>query len=119
MVQIVITSQFFLEPAVVVVEIVEELGEILREVEERGFDVEVDRLVFGPWCGWSGDGVAGLRFGTVPAPNPRRTQLRSAPRQGLTGNESARIGMQGHSPEGGNLRSEGSIARPGTPLLRG
>jgi len=63
MVQIVITSQFFLEPAVVVVEIVEELGEILREVEERGFDVEVDRLVFGPWCGWSGDGVAGLRLG--------------------------------------------------------
>ena len=61
--QIVITSYFFLEFPVVVVEIVEKLGEILREVEGWGFDVEVDRLMFGPWCGRFANGIAGLGLG--------------------------------------------------------
>ena len=61
--QIVITSYFFLEFPVVVVEIVEKLGDILREVEGWGFDVEVDRLMFGPWCGRFGNGIAGSGLG--------------------------------------------------------
>ena len=61
--QIVITSYFFLEFPVVVVEIVEKLGEILREVEGWGFDVEVYRLMFGPRCGWFGSGIVGLGLG--------------------------------------------------------
>ena len=58
--QVIITSQLFLEPAVVIVEVVEELRNVLREVEGRGFDIEVNRLVFGSWCRWSGDSVVGL-----------------------------------------------------------
>jgi hypothetical protein len=61
--QIVITSYFFLEFPVVVVEIVEKLGEILREVEGWGLNVEVDRLMFGPWRGRFGNGIAGLGLG--------------------------------------------------------
>jgi hypothetical protein len=49
--QIVITSYFFLEFPVVIMEIVEKLGDILREVEGRGFDLQVERLVSGPWSG--------------------------------------------------------------------
>ena len=60
--QIVITSYFFLEFPVVVVEVVEKLGEILREVKGWGFDIEVYRLMFGPWCGRSGDSVIRLEF---------------------------------------------------------
>jgi len=61
--QIVITSYFFLEFPVVVVEIVEKLGDIVREVEGWDFDLEVDRLMFGPWCRRFGNSIAGLGLG--------------------------------------------------------
>jgi hypothetical protein len=35
----VITTQFFFEPAVFVVKIVQQLGDIAREVEGQGFDL--------------------------------------------------------------------------------
>ena len=56
-------SYFFFEFPVVVVEIVQKLGDILREVEGWGFDVKVDRLMFGPWCGRFGNSIAGLGLG--------------------------------------------------------
>ena len=61
--QIVITSYFFLKFPVVVVEIVEKLRDVLCDVKGWGFDIEVDRLMFGPWCGRFGNSVAGLGLG--------------------------------------------------------
>src|SRR6516165_9137261 len=52
--QAIITSQFFFEPAVIVVEIVEERGDIPREVERRGFELEIDGRENRPRSRWLG-----------------------------------------------------------------
>jgi hypothetical protein len=38
-VKIVIAPQFFFEPAIFVMEFIEGLGDVMREVEGRGFDI--------------------------------------------------------------------------------
>ena len=75
-------------------QIVEEHGDILREVEGRGFDIEVDRLVFGPWDRWSGETVAGLGFRLCHGRARCERSHHQRRKKGPTGDASANVGRE-------------------------